>query len=43
MTSTPLLARRMLEKAGCAASLCGNGREAVEADAPGDRRQRAAL
>jgi PAS domain S-box-containing protein len=26
-----LLARRMLEKAGCAASLCGNGREAVDA------------
>ena len=26
-----LLARRMLEKAGCAASLCGNGHEAVEA------------
>jgi PAS domain S-box-containing protein len=26
-----LLARRMLEKAGCVASLCGNGREAVEA------------
>ena len=26
-----LLARRMLEKAGCEASLCGNGREAVEA------------
>jgi CheY-like chemotaxis protein len=26
-----LLARRMLEKAGCDVSLCGNGREAVEA------------
>src|SRR5262245_6939285 len=26
-----LLARRMLEKAGCVASLCGNGREAVDA------------
>ena len=25
-----LLARRMLEKVGCEASLCGNGREAVE-------------
>jgi PAS domain S-box-containing protein len=26
-----LLARRMLEKVGCVASLCGNGREAVDA------------